>query len=126
MAAAPTAMATATKHATTNACMVFLLFPSYLAPSNNIWQTMSLPQIRYSSREGKGLRFNVNENSPQRAHASVKISRSGAFQIDKKAPDPGAEMAFEEPTIGAGRTRNLAADKTCHDLAEDRDVILRF
>ena len=87
---------------------------------------MSLPEIRYSSREGKGLRFNFDKNSSQRAHADVKVGRSRAFQIDKKAPDPGSEMVFEELTIGAGRTRNITADEARHDLTEDRDVILRL
>src|SRR5450631_1977956 len=121
MAAAPTAMTTATKHASMNIRIVSLLFlsrlPHFRTPGF-VWRTMSLAEIRYSGREGKGLHFHVDEDSPERAHGSVKVSRSGVFQIDKKAPDPGGEMVFEELTIGVGRARNISADQACHDLAE--------
>jgi hypothetical protein len=81
-----------------------------------------LAESTHSGRER--LRFKVDENPPQRAYASVEISRPGVFQIDKKAPDPRGEMAFEKLAIGAGWSRNIASRKTCHDLTEKRDVIL--
>src|SRR5258708_16312208 len=33
-------------------------------------------------------------------------------------------MNCKEFTIGAGRTRDIAADKTCHDFTDNCDVIL--
>src|SRR5258708_24268348 len=122
MAAAPIAIATTTRHAVMNACMVFSCFLGTPPPPSDVRPVMFASEIRYSSREGKGLRFNVDENSSQRAHASVKISRSRAFQIDKKAPHPGREIVSEELAIGAGLI-NISSDKTGHDLAEDCDVI---
>jgi hypothetical protein len=80
------------------------------------------PESTNSGR--KGLRFKVDENPSQRAYASVEISRPGVFQIDKKAPNPGDEMAFEKLAIGAGWSRNISSGKTCHDLTEKHDVIL--
>src|SRR5258705_6337007 len=127
MAAAPIATAAAAKHATMNARMGFLLFSlvtTRLPGADLFWRTELPPEIRYSDREGKGLRFNFDENSPQRAHARVKVSRFGVFQIDKEAPDPAREMVFKELAIGASRARNIPANQTCHDLTEDSDVIL--
>jgi hypothetical protein len=82
----------------------------------------NLPESTHSRRER--LRLKVDENPPQRAYASVQISRPGVFQIDEKAPDPGGEMVFEKLAIGVGWSRNISSDKTCHDLAEKHDVIL--
>src|SRR5712664_1134528 len=108
-----------TKHATMNARIVFLLFLTTIQP---IFRT----QRSYSRREGEGLRFNVHERSPQRAHASVEVSRFDVLQIDKEAPYPARQMLFKELAIGAGRHREIATDQTCHDFRENGDVILRL
>src|ERR1700730_14678956 len=88
------------------------------------WRIKGLPEIGYSSREGKGLRFDIHESSPQQAHAGVKIRRFSLLQIDKKAPDPGSELFFEDLTIATGRTENTAANQPRHDLAKNGGVIL--
>jgi hypothetical protein len=41
-----------------------------------------------SSRKGKGLRFDLDENSPKQANRSVKAGRFGTFEIDEEALDP--------------------------------------
>lgn len=46
--------------------------------------------------------------------------------FDKKAPDPRSEMLSEEFTISAARTCKSSADKTGHDFAGNRNVILRL
>jgi hypothetical protein len=59
------------------------------------------PETGFSIREGKCLRFNIHESSPQRADARIKVCRFRLLQIDKEASDPGCEMLLKEITIGA-------------------------
>src|ERR1700722_8712615 len=84
------------------------------------------PEIGCSARKGKCSCFDIHERSPQRADASVKVSRFCLLQIDKKAPEPGSEIFREEFAISTGRSCNIATDKTRHDLTEHSDVILGF
>src|SRR5258706_13672633 len=116
MAAAPTAIAAATRHETTNTRIGFLTF---LVISSTVAKCeLAADRARPYSDVGKGPGFNVYERSSERAHGHVKVSRFSLFEIDKKTPDPGREVLLEKGTICAGLSGNAAADETRHDFTK--------
>src|SRR6185437_1073213 len=79
-----------------------------------------------STRQFKGLSFDINIDATKCAYPTVKICSLRIFQIDKEAPDPRRHMLFENESIGIGRRWKPTARKTGHDLTQNARMIFRF
>lgn len=88
MTPAPQAIAAATKQAAMKARIAFLRIFVAVIPHSGTDGFAPADKRPCSSRKGKGLRFDLDENSPKQADRSVKAGRFGIFEIDEEALDP--------------------------------------
>src|SRR5260370_1097976 len=84
----------------------------------------SLP-LRCSRGQRESIGFDLYKHPAEPSYSSVEIRGLGLFQIGEEAPDPRREMLLEQLAIGTGRSGEAAARKPCHDLAQNRRVLLR-
>src|SRR3984893_225183 len=88
---------------------------------------VSFPEVRVPSRrQRERLAFDFDEHAPQCADAGVKLRRLGMLQIAEETPHPRPHALLENLAIAARRRRKAAVDEARHDLAEDRNMILRL
>jgi hypothetical protein len=69
------------------------------------------------------LCFNLDKKTSDRADVAVEISRLGARQVGKEAPDPRREMFFEDLLLAFDRCGKLSTDQAGHDLAKKGGVV---
>src|SRR5262249_31979581 len=84
------------------------------------WRCLPL----FGQREG--IRLYFDKHLAEHSYSPIKIGGLGAFEIGEEALDPRLEVLLEQLAISPCRRREPAADKSGHDLAEDRSVILGF
>src|SRR5262249_9828894 len=98
-----------------------LLQSSSVTPSDN---PDRLCASRRSRRQREGLGFDLHEHPAERSHAPVEVRTIGLLQVSKKAPNPGLQILLEQFAIGARGSGKSPAHQPCHDLAQDRSMIL--
>src|SRR5262249_37655758 len=81
------------------------------------WRCLPL----FGQREG--IRLYFDKHLAEHSYSPIKIGGLGAFEIGEEALDPRLEVLLEQLAISPCRRREPAADKSGHDLAEDRSVI---
>src|SRR3954452_980287 len=79
-----------------------------------------------SMRQLERFRFEFDESTAKPADRFVELRRPGGFQVGKKPRRPWREMALEEPRLRSHIRLEGALRQPGHDLAEDRNVILRL
>jgi hypothetical protein len=82
--------------------------------------------LRVSQRQRESLGFNFNEHPANSTDLPVEVGALSTFEISEKTPYPGRHMAFEYCAARLFGTRQVTVGKTSHDLAQDRDMVLRL
>jgi hypothetical protein len=68
----------------------------------------------------------ASEHPANSTDLPVEVGALSTFEISEKTPYPGRHMAFEYCAARLFGTRQVTVGKTSHDLAQDRDMVLRL
>jgi hypothetical protein len=79
-----------------------------------------------SMRQLERFRFEFHESTAKPADRFVELRRPGGFQVGEKTRRPRREMPLEKPGLRGEIRLEGALRQPGHDLAKDRNVILRF
>jgi len=78
------------------------------------------------SGEREGLGLDVHESATELADCAIEAGGLRRLEVGKEPTGPGLQMALEEAALRRGVVAEPLQRQPRHDLAEDRDVILRF